>query len=243
MKLTFIKLRRGILEAKHVQKLGIRFPLYIYLLDRANWETGKVLFYRDQDVADQFEMPIRTIREWRRRLWDDGYISCLQKHDHQEIEIKKWSNPRDKHEENPIVSDEEGSKNMELKGSKNTPPLKEGYIEGYIEGSRKHVTPTLYSENRNHTKNINLQNKEKNLKLAAFFSSVATDCFNDWQLTKIKNAQILDDDGRILICVDNQNDKKELNGRLDLFRKIIMPTIPEKSLYFRDVIAVTEQEA
>ena len=90
MRKTFIKVRRGILEAKHVQTLGVRMPLYLLLLDLANWETGKVMYYNDQDAADQFELPIRKMRDWRRRLQDDGYISCFQKGNHQEITIKKW---------------------------------------------------------------------------------------------------------------------------------------------------------
>lgn len=150
-KRTFIKVKRGLLEAKHVHALGVRYPMYIWLLDRANWELGKILFYRDNDLADEFEMPLRTIREWRRQLEEDKYIVCVQSGNHQEIIINKWTNPRGGADINPIVEDTEGYENMEPfnqesdafmepKSSKNMEPLSGSDIEGYIEGSRKHVT-------------------------------------------------------------------------------------------------------
>lgn len=152
---TFIKVKRGLLEAKHVHILGVRYPMYIWFLDRANWESGKILFYRDSDLADEFEMPLRTIREWRRKLEEDDYIICVQVGNHQEIIINKWTDPRGGDDINPLIENgngdafmeplsQEGDAFMEPEGSKNMEPCGEGYIEGdiqgYIEGSRKHVT-------------------------------------------------------------------------------------------------------
>ena len=37
---TWIKLKRGILEKKHRDELGIRIWLYLYMLDIVDWDTG-----------------------------------------------------------------------------------------------------------------------------------------------------------------------------------------------------------
>jgi hypothetical protein len=110
---TFIKVKRGLLEAKHVHILGVRYPMYIWFLDRANWESGKILFYRDSDLADEFEMPLRTIREWRRKLEEDDYIICVQVGNHQEIIINKWTDPRGGDDINPLIENGNGDAFME----------------------------------------------------------------------------------------------------------------------------------
>ena len=92
---TWIKVKRGLLEPKHIERLGVRFFLYLYYLDQADWEQGAVLFYRDRDAADELGIPISTVRKQRVKLEDDGYISCLQKKDHQRITIHNWTNPRE----------------------------------------------------------------------------------------------------------------------------------------------------
>lgn len=179
---TFIKVRRGILEAKHVHDLGVLFPLYLLMLDRANWQSGKVLFYRDQDVADQFEMPIRTVREWRRKLAELGYIDCSQTGNHQEITINKWSNPRENEDINPLYNYGEGDTFMEpngLEGDNNMEPLAEGYIEGdmegYIEGSRKHVTLPI-SDIRYHTPDSEGEKNKRGLAYQKLFSYFINSC-------------------------------------------------------------------
>ena len=95
MKKTWITVKRGLLDPKHVDRLGIRFYLYLYCLDQANWEQGKVLFYRDRDASDELGISISTIRKQRVKLEEDGYISCLQKSNHQTITIHNWTNPRE----------------------------------------------------------------------------------------------------------------------------------------------------
>ena len=95
MRKTWIKVKRGLLEPKHVSRLGPRYPYYLHLLDIADWEEGAVLFYRDQDSADDLGIPISTIRKQRRKLEEDGYIVCIQSKDHQKIIINNWTNPRE----------------------------------------------------------------------------------------------------------------------------------------------------
>ncbi len=95
MKKTWIKLKRGLVEPKHRDKLGIRIWLYLYILDQADWGQGAVINWIDKNAADELGMPISTVRKQRRQLEEDKYISCLQKKDHQQIVIKNWTNPRE----------------------------------------------------------------------------------------------------------------------------------------------------
>lgn len=92
---TWIKLRRGlILDPKHRVKLGINLWLYLYILDKADWNTGKIFSWQDQLVADDLQMPLTTVRYQRRKLEEEGYITSMVKGYSQIITVTKWSNPR-----------------------------------------------------------------------------------------------------------------------------------------------------
>jgi hypothetical protein len=95
MKKTWIKIRRGLLTPEHRNKLGIRIWLYLYMIDRTNWETGKIFEWRDKPEADDLEMPWRTLQQQRQQLENDGYIACKQVQQSQEITINNWINPRE----------------------------------------------------------------------------------------------------------------------------------------------------
>ena len=94
-KKTWIKLKRGILEPKHRERIGIRLWLYLHILDRANWEEGAVLEWRDEAEAGELEMDLDTLRVQRRQLEADGYIRCKRRGHHQRVTILKWVNPRE----------------------------------------------------------------------------------------------------------------------------------------------------
>lgn len=140
---TWIKLKRGILEAKHREQLGPAVWLYIYILDRADWEQGAVLEWKDKNAADEMQMELRTVREHRRRLEDEGYIKTSQKQYHQKLYITNWTNPR------------EYSGKVYNQGDINMEPQEfegdaQGDIQGYTQGVSKHVTPTYNSHITTH---------------------------------------------------------------------------------------------
>lgn len=91
---TWIKVKRGILEPKHRKRLGARIWLYIYMLDNADWESGKIEGWTDAHHAKQIKMPYRTLQEQRQRLEADGYIRCDQGFQSQTITITNWTDPR-----------------------------------------------------------------------------------------------------------------------------------------------------
>ena len=51
-KKTWIKVKRGLLAPKHRELLGVRFWLYMYLLDKTEWETGIVYGWKDKDAPE-----------------------------------------------------------------------------------------------------------------------------------------------------------------------------------------------
>jgi hypothetical protein len=93
---TWVKLKRGLLiDPQHRLALGNRIWLYLFMLDVTDWDTGKILEWRDKDAADELDMPLVTVRNQRREIEEAGYISCKQMHRRQEITIKRWVNPRE----------------------------------------------------------------------------------------------------------------------------------------------------
>lgn len=95
MKKTWIKIKRGLLEPKHRDALGIRIWLYLYMLDNVDWETGTIPNWTDKAAAKELQMSIRTLTTQRQELEDAGYISCIQKVRSQTITINNWTNPRE----------------------------------------------------------------------------------------------------------------------------------------------------
>jgi hypothetical protein len=138
MKRLWISVKRGLIrEPKHRLAMGECVWLFQYMLDIADWETGKIVDWKDQAAADDMQMPIRTLREQRRKLEEGLYISSIQKRYGQEVTIKNWTNPRSY----------TGEVLNKKQGSNETSPQKDeqGYTKGYTKGSTQDVTPTYDS--------------------------------------------------------------------------------------------------
>ena len=123
MKRTWIKVKRGILEPKHRRALGLAIYLYLYMIDIVNWEDGKIHEWTDISASEELDMPIKTIREYRKLIEKEKYISCVQHQHSQEITIKKWTNPR------------EYSGDTMNQGALQTEPSSSDKIEGSLQGS------------------------------------------------------------------------------------------------------------
>lgn len=95
MKKNWITIKRGLSEdPKHRERMGNRVWLFLHLIDRADWETGKVYDWRDEEEAEDMVMNWRTLQRQRQELADLGYISCKSNGRGQEITIYNWTNPR-----------------------------------------------------------------------------------------------------------------------------------------------------
>jgi hypothetical protein len=138
MKRTWIKVKRGLLEPKHRRNLGIAIYLYLYIVDKVNWDSGIIYEWTDEAASDELEMPLSTLRDHRRKLEDELYINTTQKSRCLEIAVRNWTNPR------------EYSGQVYNEGDEITKPLEtEGYTEGYTEGSEM-LTP-VHKVSHNHT--------------------------------------------------------------------------------------------
>jgi hypothetical protein len=103
----------------------------MHMLDLADWETGIIEDWRDSSESEEMGMELRTLREQRRDLEAQGYITCIQKQRGQKIIIHNWTNPR-----------EYGGETYNKKQGDRKMSPSQGYIQGYAQGSKKNVTPT-----------------------------------------------------------------------------------------------------
>ena len=95
MKRTWITVKRGILEPKHRFALGELIYLFMFILDKTNWESGVIEDWLDQGVAEEMEMPLSTVRYQRRKLERLGYISTEQKQHGIRVIVHNWTNPKE----------------------------------------------------------------------------------------------------------------------------------------------------
>ena len=91
---TWIKVRCGILDKKHRDKMGAAIWLYLYMLDNVDWGTGQLEAWKDGVAAKDLEISVRTLQGQRQKLQDEGYIECAQGFQCQVITIMRWIDPR-----------------------------------------------------------------------------------------------------------------------------------------------------
>lgn len=95
MKRTWIKVKSGLLTPEHVERIGPRIWLFLYMLDRADWPTGTISGWTDKDAGDALGMSEGTVRDQRRLLARDGYVVCRRKFQASQVLVVKWVNPRE----------------------------------------------------------------------------------------------------------------------------------------------------
>jgi hypothetical protein len=69
--------------------------LYLYILDRCDWEHGAVIEWRDKDEAAELGMPLSTLRWQRKKLQEAGYIVTERHGNKLRIIVQKWVDPRE----------------------------------------------------------------------------------------------------------------------------------------------------
>ncbi len=144
MKKQWISVKCGLSrDPKHRQVMGESVWLFLHMLDTASWDDGIVHDWKDEDAAEEMGMPVRTLREHRRKLAELGYITCNQKQYTQDIVIHNWTNPREY--SGKTYNQKQGDTEKE-------PSESQGDTQGYMQGNRKDVTPTYNSKNQKSTK-------------------------------------------------------------------------------------------
>ena len=141
MKKQWISVKCGLSrDPKHRQTMGESVWLFLHILDIASWDDGIAHDWKDEAAAEEMGMPVRTLREHRRKLDELGYITCNQKQYTQDIVIHNWTNPREY----------SGQSYNKKQGDRIMEPVEaaQGDTQGYIQGNRKDVTPTYNSNNQ-----------------------------------------------------------------------------------------------
>jgi hypothetical protein len=142
MKKQWISVKCGLSrDPKHRQAMGESVWLFLHILDVASWDDGIAHDWKDEAAAEDMGMPVRTLREHRRRLDELGYITCKQKQYTQDIIVHNWTNPR---EYSGQIYNQGDIKKEASKFQGDT----QDYIQGDTQGNRKHVTPTYNSNNK-----------------------------------------------------------------------------------------------
>lgn len=167
----WISVKRGLSEdPKHREKMGMAVWGFLHMIDRADWETGKVYDWRDKDEAEDMGVNERTLRDWRQRLAESGYIECNQRQRGLEITIFNWINPRD-YSAGVLNQKSQGDTEVDILVS---PSEIQGDTEVDTQGDTKvrgeSVTPTLDSEIKDHKSISGLSEnelKQTNAKVTA----------------------------------------------------------------------------
>lgn len=152
MKKQWISVKCGLSrDAKHRQEMGECIWLYLHILDTATWEDGTVHEWKDEAIAMEMDMPVRTVRDQRQKLAESGYITCNRKKHSQDVIIHNWTNPREysgRITNTRIKSDTletipvfESNTAMSLSNTKSD-------TESDTKSDTRSVTPTSYSNNQ-----------------------------------------------------------------------------------------------
>lgn len=159
MRKQWISVKCGLTrDPRHRSRMGEAIWLFLHILDRADWDTGTVFDWKDEAEAEAMAMPVRTLREHRRKLIDLGYIEAVQRQYSQDVVIRNWVNPR---EYSGKTYNRQGDSSMEPSADAqgdiqgdiqgDTQGDTQGYMQGYMQGSRNHVTPTSSSKIKDQT--------------------------------------------------------------------------------------------
>lgn len=152
-------------DPKHRAAMGECVWLYLHILDRADFETGIVFDWKDEDEAKEMGMQVDTLRHQRRKLAELDYITCRQRQHNLEIVIHNWVNPRDY---------SGGVKNHKFQGGVEIPPSKnQGGNQSGNQGGNQGTSPSPTPTSTPRSKISRSSNKEAPPEVLKIF----TNCF------------------------------------------------------------------
>ena len=224
---TWIKVKRGILEPRHINKLGVAWYLYFYILDNADWETGKIFEWKDKFAADELGKPLGMIREHRKLLVTEKYITTTQNRLSQTITIMNWTNPR--MYDGKVLN--EGSE----KDEPYTEKADEGSGKGYGKGVLDHAKishSSLYHITHNTGKDKDILDEAFNTMRISLFSNTLSPSW--WKIME-DAPKVLDGDV-LKIFVDNPKMVSDINNMPKSYQKgIAICNYPFKSFILEEV--------
>jgi hypothetical protein len=131
-KKNWIYIKRGLSEdPKHREAMGMAVWLFMHICDAADFEKGIVYDWRDKEIAVDMSISTNTVRDWRARLVEKGYITCQQRQHGLEIIIRNWNNPRDY-----------SGKKVNIQGDVYTAPKQKNNPQGESQGDTQALHPS-----------------------------------------------------------------------------------------------------
>ena len=76
-------------QAKHRKAMGSSLWTYLYLLSYTNRKNG-IVSRRQETIAKETGLPLRTVQRHLKRLASKGYIALLKSEEYRQIQIEKW---------------------------------------------------------------------------------------------------------------------------------------------------------
>lgn len=77
------------IDGKHRKAMRISLWTYLYLLTYANRKTG-IVSRKQETIAKDMGLPLRTIQRHLKRLSSQKYITLLKPQTYSQIRIEKW---------------------------------------------------------------------------------------------------------------------------------------------------------
>jgi hypothetical protein len=190
-KKLYIAVKCGLIEdAKHREAMGNRLWVYLYMLNRTDWDAGQIWDWRDKDEAEAMSINLRTLRIQRQELADLGYITCQRHGNHQIIIINNWTNPRSY--SGKIIN--QSTQKTALKSAEKTVLLPDKSTpESTVESSNEFSTSSFNSKNQI-TEEVATQKSRGNPELFYLAQALSEVCHMDLQANKgrlMKEAKLL----------------------------------------------------
>lgn len=152
MRKTWIKLKRGVLDPKHVRAIGPALWLFGLMIDMADWDAGLVRGWTDKQAAEDLGINAYTATDWRQRLVRYGYIECKQVGRSLDVQIHNWTNPREysgevTHKATTQPADVGDAWSAGEGDVQTSPSGAEGSVSGSVSGSVRAERPFLNTKN------------------------------------------------------------------------------------------------
>ncbi len=217
MKKTWIKIKRGILEPKHIDQLSVAWYLYFYILDNADWETGTIKEWKDKYAADELGKPLGMIRE-HRKLLEEHYIDSIKNRYDQTIVIRNWTNPRmydgviinEGYIKQEPSQEEEPQSKTQSKGQSKTQSISNPPEN--LHSSYSHIS---HNTNHKETKEEDPQEQKINEQFKTMHQVMFPGSFNKiwWEEMEAAPKRM---DGKLLrITVQNEKMVEQVNARME----------------------------
>lgn len=220
----WIKVKRGMVkDPKHRQAIGSAIWVYLELIDIADWETGIVDPYKDDDMAAEMAASVSWIRKMRRLLEEAGYIESEQLGPKgMRITIIKWINPRSYSGEVKNKQKKSGTSVTPLENKGDTESVTESITETDTEGDTVSQPPSIRSGVIDQESGV-IEEEKKSVVVDSSSATTTTSELNIFRLWEQETAQTISP------LLRDQLIAAELDYGLELFKQAVEEAVSSTS--------------